>query len=370
MAKLPSGVRKRENGSYEKRFTLNGKQRSICAKSLKELEQKEHDLRQQIKDGTYTKNKDLTLDKYFEEWIALREKKVKSNTVLLYNTTYYTHISPVLGKSKIKKIEKRQIDLMFADIDGISVSSKKLVMTVLRMILNDAVNDEIIAKNPATMVKLERDYSAKANETYHRALTKEETAAFVAEMKNDFYSELIEFMLVTGMRIGECAALEWSDIDMKKKKINVNKTTTRDKKGNIIIGDSPKSESGKRDISINKEIEAILRRQKQKMKFLDGTIRFSNRVFPTVNGAIVYNTLINKTIKSALERLEAKGTHIDHFTAHALRDTFATRCIEQGMRPKSLQKIMGHKDISITMNIYTHVTEEAQAEEMENIHIM
>jgi integrase len=370
MAKLPAGVRKRDNGSFEKRFTLDGKQRSICAKSLKELEQKEHDLRQQIKDGTYTKNKDLTLDKYFEEWIALREKKVKSNTVLSYKDNYYTYISPALGKCKIRKIEKRQIDLMFVDIQGISVSSKKLVMTVLRMILNDAVNDEIISKNPATMVKLERDYSAKANETYHRALTKEEQAAFVAEMKNDFYSELIEFMLVTGMRIGECAALEWSDVNLEQKKINVNKTVTRDINGNFIVGDSPKSESGKRDIFINDEIEEILHRQKRKMKSLDGIIKFSNRVFSTVNGTIIWNAYINRRIKLALERLDAKGIHIEHFTCHALRDTFATRCIEQGMQPKSLQKIMGHKNISVTMNIYAHVTDETQANAMAKIHVI
>ena len=109
-----------------------------------------------------------------------------------------------------------------------------------------------------------------------------------------------------------------------------SKTATFNEDGTATIG-SLKSEAGKRDIPLNDTIKDILPRQRKKQGSI---VQIENRVFTAVYGGIVHNHAINRAISDALTRLEEQGRPIRHFTAHALRDTFATRYIEQGGNPQ------------------------------------
>ena len=84
---------------------------------------------------------------------------------------------------------------------------------------------------------------------------------------------------------------------------------------------------------------------------------------------LIHNHAINRAITKTLERLEAKGTYIDYFTAHALRDTFATRYIEQGGQPQTLKVILGHSSLAMTMDLYAHVLPNTKQKEMDNLYI-
>jgi integrase len=234
------------------------------------------------------------------------------------------------------------------------------------MILNDAYKDDIVKRNVASTVKNQRS-TDKATQTYHRALTVEEQNAFTKEIENDFYYEFIMFLLVTGCRVGEVAALGWSDIDIEKNVIHITKTVTKSLDGKTIIGDSTKTKAGRRDIPLNDGIKAILKKQKHKMASYDGIIKFNGRIFSTMYSGIVQQNTVNKAIRDALKRLEEKGTHIEHFTCHALRDTFATRAIESGMNPKTLQTILGHENLSMTMDRYAHCMPSTKQQEMNNV---
>jgi integrase len=367
MAKLPTGVRKKSNGTYEKRFTINGKRYSVYGKSTKEISDKETELRQKVFDGTYIKNDDITLDAYFEEWQQKKLKHVKENSLRTYTVIYKTHISPILGRKKVAEIEKREVEKLLNELGAdYSAQTSNYVLSVIRMILNDAYKDDIIKKNVASTVKNQRS-TDKATQTYHRALTVEEQNAFTKEIEEDFYYEFIMFLLVTGCRVGEAAALEWSDVDTDKNVIHITKTVTKSLDGKTIIGDSTKTKAGRRDIPLNDGIKAILKKQKHKMASYDGVIKFNGRVFSTMNSSIVQQNAVNKAIRDALARLDERGTHIEHFTCHALRDTFATRCIEAGMNPKTLQTILGHENLSMTMDRYAHVMPSTKQEEMNNV---
>ena len=94
-----------------------------------------------------------------------------------------------------------------------------------------------------------------------------------------------------------------------------------------------------------------------------------NRVFVSVYGDIVRNNALNKAISSALSRLRDQGKPIERFTAHTLRDTFATRFIEQGGNPQTLKVILGHSSLSMTMDLYSHVLPNAKQQEMDNLRI-
>lgn len=303
MARLGAGVRKRPDGTLEKRFTVNGKRYSVYGKTSKELVQNEQEIRKKIEEGIYTENKNLTLDQYFTEWLVGKRNGTKGNTLKTYKSYYYKHISPQIGTRKIQKIERREVLMLQKEISKyLSVTTCNTLLTVLKTIFNDAIKDEIINKNPTNGVKPLKETGKKAAETYHRALTEQEQADFMQEMASDYYYEFVSLLLCTGIRIGEAAALAWSDIDYKQNVIHINKTVTFHEDGTITIG-SPKSEAGKREIPLNDSIKSILSSQKKKQSKI---VQMGNQVFTSLSGEIVSNTTVNRAIRNALKRLGKK----------------------------------------------------------------
>lgn len=371
MARLGAGTRKRADGTLEKRFTIDGKRYSIYGKNAKEISQKEQEVRKKIEAGIYTDNRNITLDGYFDEWLNGKRGSIKGNTLKWYATYYKGHISPCLGNVKLQKIERRQVLSFQKDLSEgeLSIRTCNNIMKILKIVLKDAVMDEIIMKNPAEGIKALKEVNAKAAETYHRALTEQEQKEFMQEIANDYYYEFVAFLLCTGMRFGEAAALTWSDIDHKQNVIHVTKTATFNEDNTRTTG-TPKSESGKRDIPLNDTIRGILAKQRKKRSIVISIDKEENRVFVSVYGKMVDNSIVNKAIRSALARLDGKGKPIEDFTVHALRDTFATRYIEQGGSPQTLKTILGHSSLAMTMDLYSHVLPNTKQKEMDNLKIV
>ncbi|MFG6369963.1 MAG: site-specific integrase [Lachnospiraceae bacterium] len=368
MARLGAGTRKRANGTLEKRFTVKGKRYSVYGKNAKEISQKEQEIRKKIEAGIYTDNRNMTLDKYFDEWLDRKRGSIKGNTLRWYTTCYKGHISPRIGDMKLQKIERRQVLAFQKELSksNLSIRTCNNIMKILKIVLNDAIIDEVIPKNPAGGVKALKEINAKATETYHRALTEQEQKDFMQEMASDYYYEFVAFLLCTGMRFGEAAALTWEDIDYKQNVIHVTKTVTLNENNTRTTG-SPKSEAGKRDIPLNDTIKSVLARQKKKQSLI---VQMEHRVFVSVYGKMVDNHVVNGAISNTLFKLQEKGKPIKHFTAHALRDTFATRYIEQGGNPQTLKTILGHSSLAITMDLYSHVLPNTKQKEMNNLKIV
>lgn len=208
-----------------------------------------------------------------------------------------------------------------------------------------------------------------ASDTYHRALTEEEQKQFMQEVKTEWHYELIALLLCTGLRIGEATALTWQDVDYNNNVLHITKTVSRTEEGKYTIG-MPKSKAGIRDIPLNEGIKNILNSQKEKQQKMYGNIiGMSQPVFEKIYGGTVYNAPVNRAITDTLNRLEAKGKHIEHFSAHALRDTFVTRYIEQGGSPQVLKTILGHSSLAMTMDLYSHVMPNTKQQEMNNVKI-
>lgn len=164
--------------------------------------------------------------------------------------------------------------------------------------------------------------------------------------------------LYTGLRIGEVCALKWKDINLAKRIIQVNYTmirimdTENSNKTKIIL-EEPKTENSKREIPINKFLYDILLRLKPKDNntyFLTGTKFY-----------IEPRTYYNKYQKLLRE------SNIKKYGFHALRHTFATRCIEVGMDPKVLSEILGHSDVKVTLSLYVHPTNYLKATYLERL---
>ncbi len=368
--RLAAGYRQRADGRYESRFTVAGKRYSVYGDTLKECKANEADLREEIKNGTYTSNRNLTLDKYYTEWKASRKGTVKGNTELNMESRYKNHIKPVLGKRKLVEIEKREIIQLQQELaKKQKASTVNTTIIQLKCLLNDAVSEGLIVKSPAAGVKLLK-VEEKASETYHRALTEEEQRIFMQEARNEWLYELLALLLCTGMRIGEATALTWQDIDYKNNVIHVTKTISRTGEGKYMIG-TPKSKSSIRDIPLNNAIKDILKSQKDKQKKIHGNVvSVSQNVFENIYGGMVFNASVNKAITETLKRINADEEQIPHFSAHALRDTFATRYIEQGGSPQVLKTILGHGSLAMTMDLYSHVLPNTKQKEMDSIKIV
>lgn len=372
MARIPSGMRKKENGLFEKRFTVNGKRYSAYGHTVKECADNETELREAIKAGLYNENKNLTLDTYFDEWERSRVGVVKNSSIKEIRSRYDNHIKPVLGKTKVQKIEKRAVIKLQQELSGkLCASTVNGILVVLKSVLNEAVRDEIIIKNPAAGIKpLRTDDRPDASETIHRALTREEQQTFLQGARNEWLYEFFCFSLCTGMRINEINALKWGDIDYINNVIHVTKTVSR-KKGGGIEETTPKSGTSKRDIPMNDTIKKILQMQKDKIAIFYGDIfvrKLSNNIFLGSNGsrAIASHT-VSYSIDNVLAQLRQQGVEIERFTHHAFRDTFATRYIEEGGNMKTLQMILGHKSLAMTADLYAHVLPNTKQQEMEQV---
>ena len=369
MARLPVGYRQRSDGRIECRFMVNGKKYSCYAPTVKECREKERQLREDIANGSYTQNKNLTLDKYYDEWKNARKGTIKGNTALGNESRYRNHIKPALGHRKLAEIEKREIvQLQQKLAEKMEPSSVNAIIVQLKTMFNDAVTEDILTKSPAAGVKLLK-VEKKATETYHRALTEEEQKLFMAEAKKEWLYELIALLLCTGMRVGEVSALEWSDIDYVNNVIHVTKTISRTENGEYTVG-TPKSKTSIRDIPMTDSINSILKSQKEKQDMMHGKIiKLNQSVFENLYGGMVFNASVNKAITETLKRVNKDKEVIEHFSAHALRDTFATRYIEQGGSPQVLKTILGHSSLAMTMDLYSHVMPNTKQKEMDSIKI-
>ena len=223
-----------------------------------------------------------------------------------------------------------------------------------------AVQNDVIIKNPCNKtVKANIGKEVKKKET----LTIEQQKKFLLGIKGNTYENQYAFLLQTGLRTGEMVGLRWSDIDFEKRILYVNQTIEYcHNVGEWRVG-PPKSQSGYCSIPLTDEAIEILCRQKMEnamCKILP--IEWKDYVFLCRKGTPVKNS----TYDTMLQKLCDKNG-ILRFSMHVLHHTFATRCIEAGMKPKTLQTILRHSNISITMNRYVHTTEDEKCREMMSI---
>jgi integrase len=344
----------------------------VYANTKKELEEKKQKAQEKYNsDTSLIDNEHLTLDQYFEEWIANKERKnlVKEVTVNKYKGFYKVHIKPDIGSMKIQAISQRQLE-NFQDRmqdSGASDYTCKYTMALLKNIFKGAVKSKVIKENQCRDIDVVKPKKAvKAVESYHRALTKEEQTLFMNELKGDYYYEFISMMLLTGMRQGEVSALKYTDFDYKNNCIHVTKTLTQDSNGKYLIGDTTKTDKSKRDIPMNDDIKAIIESQKAKNEI----ISISDTFFKSVRGSLVKNPEINRVITVTLKQIkDTKKVEIEPFTSHAFRDTFATRFLEQTKDLQTLKTILGHKSLAMTADLYAHVLDDEKQKAMDNVQI-
>ena len=206
------GRRVKHEMVLEKPLVIDGEEYKVQGRTPLDLKENERLLRQQLE---ISAREDPTLNQYFQEWIFHREKTAnKAATPYRYKMFYQNHIANTIGRKRIRDLRRRDILQLQTDmLKRVSPGTVNYMLQLLKQILNDAVADEIIEKNPAKLIKRLKTAGSTAVDTNHRALTVEEQQMFLDAVKDTFYAEFFTFLLLTGLRQGECAALVWGDID-------------------------------------------------------------------------------------------------------------------------------------------------------------
>lgn len=247
-----------------------------------------------------------------------------------------------------------------------------------------AIENESLVRNPCNGIVL-----PKTKEKERRVLTIEEERLLLKYAENRLCESLIKVALGTGMRAGELLGLTWQDINFETNEINVDKTL-------VYIQDiqngrygfkfqTPKTKAGIRVIPMQRNVKEALEKQREQLALLkDNTenweyaegfeeLVFLNRTGKPRQGIDFRNDLkrieqaINKDRKKESAETKEAYTPIGHFHPHSLRHTFATRCFEAGIEAKVVQKYLGHASISMTLDLYTHVSQEKAKTEMDKL---
>lgn len=366
-------MRKTKSGYYRKTFTFNGKRYEVKASSRIEMEDKIKQKREELE----KEEEDLynpMLNDYYERFTRLRKSQVRECTIRSQKSQYELIAGVIMendrpfGEMRIKDIKVSHIESARQSLieAGKTPQNLNICFKHLNHVFYSAVLDDTIIKNPCKALKPLMRTTAPIVETKHRALTEEETIKFfeVAEKRNSYYINVFKMMVKTGMRLGEVCALYKTDIDRINGFIHVRRTITRDEIGGYIVGEETKTKKGNRDIPLTSDVIMTLKEQEELNRMIHG-LNWNGLLFKSIEGEILREYTVNREIKRI-----CKDAGIEVFTSHAFRDTYATRFIEQ--RPheyKVLSEILGHKDVSITLNLYTHVMTESKVKAMNEVFI-
>ena len=391
---LRTGECQRKDGRYSYAYTDRWKKRHVVyATSLVELRELEKQIRMDLDSGIDPNAaKTMTVNDVFDRYIS-RKYDLKPTTKSNYQFNYDHFAREGFGQEKIGKIRYSDVKKFYYDLmkeRGIKPRTLDGINTVIHSTFKMAVRDEIIRSNPAEGVMAEIKKSDLWVKTRKCGLTVPEQRELVEFMKDSHqfkgWVPVITVLLGTGMRIGECLGLRWEDIDLDKRLISVNHNLVdyqdRDIKKQVRKIQTTKTRAGVRMIPMIDEVyEAFIAEFELQSAIgfceeeIDG---YSGFIFTTTDQKLMSRSAVNNAIHRIVrihneeeeKKAKAEGREpilIPQFSAHQLRHTFCTRFCENETNLKVIQSIMGHSDITTTMDIYADATPEKKQEIMANL---
>ena len=391
---LRTGECQRKDGRYSYAYTDRWKKRHVVyATSLVELRELEKQIRMDLDSGIDPNAaKVMTGNDAFDRYIS-RKYDLKPTTKSNYQFNYDHFVREGFGQEKIGKIRYSDVKKFYYDLmkeRGIKPRTLDGINTVIHSTFKMAVRDEIIRSNPAEGVMAEIKKSDLWVKTRKCGLTVPEQRELVEFMKDSHqfkgWVPVITVLLGTGMRIGECLGLRWEDIDLDKRLISVNHNLVdyqdRDIRKQVRKIQTTKTRAGVRMIPMIDEVyEAFITEFELQSAIgfceeeIDG---YSGFIFTTTDQKLMSRSAVNNAIHRIVrihneeeeKKAKAEGREpilIPQFSAHQLRHTFCTRFCENETNLKVIQSIMGHSDITTTMDIYADATPEKKQEIMANL---
>ena len=308
----------------------------------------------EVKNIIVSRRKRKDFEVVTEEWLKYKKNTVKKSTYYNYSYSVAKYLYPSFAGKNITKI-KNYNNFIEELSDTLSPKTVRDIVTKLKEIIN------FYEEEHNTKINVKKMSLPKINKKEIQILSnkeKQKLEKYCIE-QNSLKSLGILICLNTGLRVGEVCALRWENVDFETRRIHVEKTIERiyskEENKTIVIIDTPKSITSVRTIPINSKLYNILKQIRGKSKKTDFVLAGSSEHYVEPRNYQYH-------FKEILKRSKVKK-----YKFHTLRHTFATNCIEAGMDIKSLSEILGHADVSITLNIYVHSSDKIKRKYLEKI---
>jgi site-specific recombinase XerD len=371
---LKTGESQRKDLIYQYRYTdIRGKRQTVYSSDLKELREKEKEIQKQLDSGVDYAAGKVTVIQLLERYISLKQG-VRYNTKVGYNFVLNLIKKEDFGYKQIRdiKVSDAQKWIMKLHSDGKGYSTITSVRGVVKPAFQMAYNEDIIRRNPFDFKLVD----IVPNDSQKRiAMTEEQQRAWMNFIREDktyckYYDEFV-VLLGTGMRVSEFCGLTKSDLDFENRRIRVDHQLVRERGGKYYV-EKTKTECGIRFIPMTDDVYRSLKNilgSRRKMKtetMIDG---YSGFILIDKDNHPKVALHIENEMRWAMKKYKKlyPNQPLPHITPHVFRHTFCTNMANAGMDIKTLQYVMGHSDVGVTLNVYTHASFDRAVEQMTKI---
>lgn len=366
MPRKGENIRKRKDGRWEARYIASrdnyGKAiyRSVYGKTYTETKEKLKSEQLERPEPKLICNY-MSFKELLEQWLKNNKIRYKPSTYSKYKYMIDKHLTPMLGDMKVKDINTTIINAILAgkikkgglkDGQELAPSYVRTMALIINSALNYAVLEELCSPIKAEIIK------PVVKSCRAVTLNKEEYKRLSQYCRENLNVTNIGILIAldTGLRIGEICALRWKDIDIDTRLLHVNHTVSRindDRNQCRWVLETPKTVSSLREIPLSK---VLIHSLQQIYEQSDSDYIVSD-----------HEAFINPRTFEYRYHKEMRKSQVTNVNFHTLRHTFATRCVEGGMDIKTLSEILGHSNVSITLNTYVHSSLELKKSQMEKV---
>jgi integrase len=373
-------VRQRKDGYWTAIITIgyddNGKpkRKTFYGKTRKEVVAKMDEAKSQLMQGTFTEASKITLGEWMVKWLEEYKKPtIRQNTFESYYDVIKTHILPCgISRVKLQKIQACDLQSFYNDklkngrIDnkgGLSTRYVRYIHTLIREALEQALKENLVSRNMADATS-----PPTVKTKGMQILTKEQLQDFISVVREDRLATAFILDIGTGLRRGELLGLKWDCVDFKKSTIIIKRQLLSLKDGPVIEEDM-KTKSSKRSIplaeNLIKELKAHKVRQAKEKLQIGDMYNDQGLVFCQEDGSPIEPKSFTKRFQNLL-----KQAGLPKLRLHDLRHTHASLLLSENIHPKVVQERLGHSSISMTLDLYSHLSpglQEAASQKIDNL---
>lgn len=363
---------RRKDGRLMKRVSVNGKIETLYSNNPKDLEKQYIEKKSQNNKGMFIDDEGLTVSAWAKKWLEIYKSDNEFATRKMYSDSIRLHINPFVGNIPLKYLKQSDVVSMLNELDKKGITRKKdVALLIIKQILNKAVENDYIYKNVALGIKVKKHKSAEK-----QPLNDKTISAIKKLAENDSNVFMVLFLLYTGLRREELIPLQYKDINIDNKYISINKAV-------VFIQNQPVVKNTKNEDVRQVPIFDILLKRIQTLK---EEHKANEYIFQNIKGKMMSETTFKRKISYAVkainiqlkadtlegvseENIKDKESEYEniYFSAHILRHTYACILHKAGIDIKQAQLWMGHKDIKVLLNIYTHLDSQDNAKSIEKV---
>jgi integrase len=332
--------------------------KTVYGGSRKEVEDRIRAVLNNRDDGLTPTTRSPQLAKFLEQWLTAVRPSIRPSTYASYEWVVRLHVVPAIGRITLDKLTVDDVAKLLRSKQSeerLSSRSIRYVLLVLRNALNKGVRWGLVARNVATLVDPPRVPHKDV-----RVLSPEEATRLLSTVRGDPFDSLVVLAVSTGVRLGEALGLKWTDVDLVRRQVRIDKALLRIPGHGYELGETKTRRSRRTIVLPVVAAEALRRRlveQRDQHRSFGPRWHDEGLVFTTSSGRPVDPRNVQRSFRRLLRKAK-----LPRMRFHDLRHSCASLLLAQGVAPRVVMETLGHSRISVTMDTYTHVMPALQRE--------